>query len=112
MTKKTLVQEVLDLPELQQYYHTDQLPERRPLRLVCTDTACKETPLEKFGEPVEVLSQIPDGNQPYLAITQIEHNGTSAHIEFTYPPEGVAGTVVLKMKDEAWQVTESDVFEN
>ena len=50
-------QMTLDLPELQEYYHVDSLPERKPL-IVLKNEYLNNTPhLVKFNEPVTFLTQ-------------------------------------------------------
>ncbi len=111
MTNVPLLQLVLDLPELQQYYHVDSLPERSPLRLVCSDPACADASLEKFGAPVEVSPAAPEGDQPYLEITRFDQQASSAEVEFRYPVEGVVGRVSLSKTGDTWSVTEARLAE-
>lgn len=112
MANENIIQVVLDLPELQQYFHIDVLPDRSPLHLVCVESICQDVQFEKFGVPVVKIPSDPDSSQPYLKITHIQQDESSARVLFTYPPEGIAGEVALERDGDNWNVIEAELIES
>ena len=111
-----ILQLTIDLPNLQQYFHVTESPNRKPLRMVINDTIDTECiSLKKFSEPVvfkDKQSAI-TSRLPYLEAKQIEftqHNN-SAKVIFTYDIEGINGTVRLKKKGGVWVLHDSRIVE-
>ena len=50
--ENNILQTVLDLPKLQQYYHVNELPDRKPLIVVENDHVDESFQLNKFGTQV------------------------------------------------------------
>ena len=112
MTDAPLIQTILDIPELQQYYHVDVLPERSPLVLVLPAGAGPVTGLEKFGKPVVVADAPPtDPEAPFFHITEIARHGETTRVAFTYAVEGVLGHALLMPEDGGWTTLETWVAE-
>lgn len=106
-----MLQVLIDVPELQQYYHADVRPERIPLRLVCADPVCKDAAPTKFGEPVVISDRISDPALPHLEITGVERSQDRSVIAFRYAVEGVAGRVELHRGATGWSVGTATIVE-
>lgn len=108
---KTLVQSTIDLPALQAYYHVEHDPNRKPLIMITNTVITQPLPLSKFGVPVEFLSREATGDRPYLEITNLSQNESTAVIEFLYPVEGIHGTVHFKKTGNTWTVVTHKIVE-
>ena len=109
---RRILQRVIDLPELDGYYHVSERPDRKPLRVVLDRSMPTGVAVTKFGEPVVFLTpQLADTTRPYLAILRLDVSGDSGYVEFSYPAEGLLGSVTLSRQDTAWLVSESRLVE-
>jgi pSer/pThr/pTyr-binding forkhead associated (FHA) protein len=126
--RQTLFQMTLDLPQLQQYYHLDTRPHRKPL-LVPKAEALKgftQFPeLEKFGEPVlfvtvDELQSWKSTGSVFLftrLTTDCEEvkfpalDCGDATVGFKYAPEGVWGYVVFTRTPDGWKVLDHALLE-
>jgi hypothetical protein len=105
MLKKTL-----NLPALGSHWHVDQ-PGRDPLRLVRTPIV-PEQPLTMFGSPVVwITSSEATRSTAFLALTDLKATRTRATLAFTYPIEGVTGTVTFLHHGKSWEIEKSEVKE-
>jgi hypothetical protein len=50
-----IVQLVIDMPELQRYYHADAVANRKPFYILKNELISEEMSLSKFGEPISLL---------------------------------------------------------
>lgn len=107
-----IFQLVIDIPEMNGFYHVDQLPDRTPLKILRSDLALPEFNLVKFGVPVEYVSstEVAEGI-PIFEFTSIEITEDSAEVEFRYLVEGVKGTVTLVKSDSHWEVSDKSIVE-
>lgn len=103
-----IAQLVLDLPELQQYYHVDTLPDRVPVRIATGGAVADQPPLEKFGKPVRYVA----AGEAHVVFDAIDQHGDRAEVRFRYTPEGVAGRVLLEQKDGVWRVARAELSEH
>jgi hypothetical protein len=106
-----VLQLVIDLPKLQQYYHSDTLKSRRPLRIFLNDAVPKPLRLIKFGQPVEFLKESESAGKPGLVFDQVDVRSESAQIRGRYAVEGVAIGARLKKQDGRWTVLEAQIHE-
>lgn len=109
---KSLVQAVIDLEALQNYYHVADAPDRKPLILLKNDVVDRDLGLSKFGVPVQFLVRDEAGQKPYLEVTKAVVTGDSAVMEFRYPVEGIHGTVQFKKAGGRWQVENHKLVEH
>lgn len=107
---ETLLQTAIDHPDLQPYYHVQDLPERAPMTLVIGSVQGVEPRLNKFGQPVTV--QVERSDAPSEMILETMNIGdTSASLELLYPAEGVRATFDFTKDAGVWNVTSSQVAE-
>jgi len=106
-------QATLDSSALDRYFHVDALPERKPLLILKNDQVLGEPKLTKFGESIKYVSraEIELNRLPHLEFLRFSINGDSAHVEFAYPPEGIAGVVTLAKDGSGWHVTSHSIVE-
>ena len=107
-TQKIILQIVIDLPELEQYYHLD-VPGRKPLAILKNGVVSTDG-LNKFGEPVVYIEK-PDEGRAYLEFTKRDVGENTADVEFLYPAEGVRGTVNLRLANGKWEVVDKSIAE-
>lgn len=111
-TRAELIQKVLDLDLLAQFWHSN-LPGRDPLRVLRNDVVEDTPKLSMFGSPVEYLTRAEAEQKklPYFELTKLESTKTKTRIEFRYPIEGVMGHVVFVKRWDSWILDEKDVAE-
>jgi hypothetical protein len=114
----SVVQSVINLDKLQQYYHVDTFPERIPLNISVSAsdnvTVSNCLNLEKFGQAVNIVSdnnssKFVEGLRMKLSINDIKK--TSMIVSFSYMPEGIKGEVTLLNLDSNWTIKESKIIE-
>lgn len=111
MPNNSPIQLVIDLPEIQEYFHADTSPERIPLLLVCDHPVCATDPLSKFGFDVEIAAKPPESERPFFEITAVEQLESSLIIRFNYLVEGLVGSVELINVDNEWRVSKQRISE-
>src|SRR5688572_23145774 len=104
-----VIQAVLDVPELQQFYHSG-LPGRKPL-VVVAPRSLGNVRLRKFEIPVTVIAKPGPQHKVYLEIVQCRITGSRAEVKFRYPVEGLWGDVRLKRWQQGWRVTKAELTE-
>lgn len=109
-----ICQLTLDLPALQQYYHVEDAPGRKPLVILKNEFIEGYFNLSKFGKPVIVLSREEIHQKKiaaYFEFTSIEQSENSAITKFSYPVEGIRGKVTFKKIGKNWKITEHALIE-
>jgi hypothetical protein len=108
-----ILQLTIDVDELERFYHPDASPDRKPLRVLVKDGGGEGLKLEKFGQPVVVISpsEVEAGAAPYLQFTKIDIGEDVAAVEFEYPAEGVAGDVHFSNDGTKWSVSSVNMVE-
>ena len=110
----SILQLVVNIPELQKYYHIKERPDRKPLKLVLNDHNIKCTSLIKFAEPVIMVNKanIKKLTSPYIEVSKINISNNRADIYFIYSVEGIKGSSKLTKKNNGeWRIDESSIFE-
>jgi len=113
-----VIQRVINLPSIEQYYHVDQDPSRKPL--IITGARLQKSlkgrsNLRKFDKPVIVLPKteiIKKKIKAYLEFTKIAIRGDVALVTLKYAVEGVGLNVVLHKQNRSWTVVRSRLWEN
>lgn len=105
-----LVQQTIDLEPLQPYYHTE-IADRKPLVISTGPAIDREWELMKFGVPVRFLPESELAGRPYLKFDQITVTGDQATVKFTYPVEGIRGTVTFVKANGQWRVQSQQIVE-
>ena len=104
-----LLQLLLNTPQLAQYYHFDQRPERVPFKIVNgTAVDLGAGALTVAGKPA-VLSVGQDDKA--FEITRLEIEGPTAEVRFQYPVEGLVGHATFKRINDRWSLDTVDVAE-
>lgn len=108
-----IVQLIIDLPELQSYYHDDTVANRKPLIILKNEILTREIPLSKFGEPVKFADcdELKKTNKPYLEFTVLEVKENAATVVFRYRVEGVEGRLTLNKQSGIWQIQKQQLVE-
>ncbi len=110
-----LVEQTINLPELQGYFHIDVFPKRSPLTLSVDQYVSACSDLVKFGKPINILSLKEAKKHTsvgYLEFAIARVTSTYAEIEFKYAPEGIIGDLKLELIDSSWVVSESKIVES
>jgi hypothetical protein len=106
---RQILQQLLDHPELQRYFHEDQ-PGRKPLTIVRSEALPSDVALKKFGMPVRFLSKdeaSAAGITAALEFGRIATEEGKAEVEFVYPAEGIRGAARLRQDSSARWTVES-----
>lgn len=108
-----IVRLVLNLPELQSYYHADTVAGRKPLFILKNEILTREISLSKFGEPVKFADcdELKNTKKPYLEFTALEVKETTATAVFRYRVEGIEGRLTLNKQSDDWQIEKQQLVE-
>jgi len=110
---EAIIQSILDLPELQQYFHAD-LPERLPLKLVQNEFVSDTLHLNKFDKKIRIASLASfekDGVKDYLIIEELSIKNKSVSFSLKYPIEGVVAEGKLVKAAGEWSVRKHLIYE-
>ena len=102
---QALIEKVIDLNALNNYYHVDELPQRKPLRILINKVVTKSYQHIKFDIPVLYVV-----NEPHMVFDSISSDNGVATVVFRYLPEGLRVEMTLK-KTLHWEVIESELTE-
>lgn len=109
-----ILQLVLELPRLQQFYHPE-VPGRKPVVLLQNQHVPPGVELWKFNERVKIVApaDLGDAKQAaFLQITSLSIGRDRAEVTLEYPIEGVIGTVKLSKDGDAWRVRDGHIVED
>ena len=109
-----IIEKIINLPDLQQYFHVNVFPERAPLVILVDQFINSCVELNKFGKPVIIISSNNIEKLPstvHLKFVNINITPVNAEAVFTYSPEGIKGMVKLKKDKSQWIVFESKIVE-
>jgi hypothetical protein len=108
-----IYQLTIDMRILEDYFQAETLPERKPLLILKNEYTEPEPPLVKFGAPVQYVSrdELKEKSRPYLEFSSVVIREDNAHVEFLYPPEGLAGRVDLFKDARGWHITRHNMVE-
>lgn len=108
--RRRFLEQTLNLPALGAHWHVGT-PGRDPLRIVKTPLLDPEK-LTMFGSPVVWIE--PAEARPgtaYFTITQLQATRTRGTLAFTYPIEGITGSVGFLKHGDSWEVEKSEIKE-
>lgn len=108
--KSAVLQATIDAPQLDKYFHVDQAPERRPLRIVKGSWYDDTIQLTKFGTAVLFTSADSAGRTAF-EITELAVSATSAEVSFSYAVEGIRGNAKLQKTENDWVVESMTIRE-
>lgn len=106
----------IDLPELQQYFHIDQFPERVPLKILefgdINENSLKG--LIKFDKPIRLITkeEIETNQiQDYLGVGDWSPVNGKLRLQLYYPVEGITINYMFEKKNKLWKIVDSIIFE-
>jgi len=105
-----ILQLTLNLPMLQQYYHVDKKPQRKPLRLVFSDRTLSCQSVIKFGSPVIIRATF-NNKYTYLQINKINFHSNNSEVEFEYKDEGIKGKALFQITKRKWKFISGKIVE-
>lgn len=110
-----IMQKIIDLPDLEYYYHVEILNTRKPLVILKNNIIQNEYSLKKFNERVifltltEIMAQKKDA---YLEFSNFNISHDSVKVSFKYRCEGVGGyAIFMKKNSNTWNVINSFAHE-
>lgn len=104
-----ILQLLLNAPQLVQYYHFDQRPDRVPLRVVnLTEVDLGDPELSAAGRPARISRE---RDNRALEITSLTIGGDAAEIGFSFRVEGVLGNGKFKKSQGRWVIDKLSVAE-
>ncbi len=107
---QNIIQLIISSNELNNYYHVDVLPDRKPLRILNNNVVPETTQLNLFDMEVEYTTK--KENFPYLVFENILEKNNSIIVSFRYPPEGIHGTAFIKRANLVWIIEKIIIKEN
>jgi len=106
---QAILQLLLDAPQLSQYYHFDQRPDRLPLALVNRSGADIGQPGLTVQKQAVVISSSPSDKA--VEITTLRIGADTANLEFAFRVEGVRGTAGFRKSQGNWTLDKLSVAE-
>ena len=113
---RQVLQQAIDLPELQQYFHIDSDSTRKPLKIkefgLINRTTIKG--LQKFGEPVSVIGKDNVDNsktENYLSVSDWTNVKDKLRLQLYYPVEGITINYMFKKDSNKWVLIDSKIME-
>ncbi len=109
-----IIDKVINLPELQQYFHVNVYPERIPLVVLVENFISGCSKLNKFGKPIKIVvsnNEKTPSSIEFLKMIKVNISLNNAEITFLYKPEGIKGNVKLKKDKSKWIISESQIVE-
>lgn len=113
---RQILQQAIDLPELQQYFHLDSASTRKPLKIKEFGMINRTTLMgvQKFGEPVSVINKHEaDSSETknYLCIGDWTSVNDKLRLQLYYPVEGITINYMFKKDSNKWILTDSNIME-
>ncbi|GAB3839951.1 hypothetical protein [Hymenobacter jeollabukensis] len=111
--RQQVLQLLLDLPDLQHFYHAD-LPGRLPVKFQTDAFVTPGLPLRKFNQPVLLLSarQLRQrGSRDYLHLGPLRRRHDTLDFRLGYAIEGVLAEGTLIRHTNDWRVGRYSVVE-
>ena len=114
---REVIRQAVDLPELQQYFHFKQSPERLPLKILEFGDINENTlkGMTKSGQPIKVITkseiehhQIKD----YLGVGDWSAVNGSLRLQLDYPIEGIVINYMFYRKKGKLKIVDSVIFVN
>ena len=109
-----IVSKVINLPDLEQFYHADVLPNRKPLIIMKNDVFGKDFELFKFREKVlfqtekelKPILEFPHIT-PYLEFITFEIKNDTAKVLVEYKVEGARVSAKFVKQDNDWKISKT-----
>jgi len=106
-----IVKVAIDLPELQEYFHVETLPNRKPLIIKVPEEieSVSLKSIKKFGQSVKEYREI--GNAPVYEITKFKASDHGVSFDAIYMVEGIKISYEFKKVEGRWVVSKSAIVE-
>jgi hypothetical protein len=102
-----IIQQSLDYPELQQYFHVKEFPDRLPLKIAMTGLINPYTTqgIEKFGNPVHLV-RLNTSEQKDSCLEFSDWKVVEDYLEFrlSYKPEGIIINYAFENVNDKWEI--------
>jgi hypothetical protein len=111
---RAIIQEVIDVPDLQEYFHYPEDPRRAPLVIEASRLIDSTMRLTKFVMPVLVLRRTSiraQGLESFMRLRHIKLGDKSGIVVMEYPVEGVVVTCRLERRLVGWTIVDTEVVE-
>jgi len=105
--KQDVIQKCIDLDDLQQFYHENEVEGRKPLIIYNDGAVPTSLTLIKFGQPIQFMTKEElffYNKLAYLDFDKCEITPTSADIVFYYDIEGLTIKVTMNKVDGNWTI--------
>ena len=102
-----IIQQSLDYPELQQYYHIDEFPDRLPLKIAMTGLINPYTTqrIEKFGSQIHLIRINPsEPKDNYLEFSNWNIDEHNLEFRLLYKPEGIIADYLFEKVNDNWNI--------
>ncbi|HAS85829.1 MAG TPA: hypothetical protein DCS31_03405 [Candidatus Competibacteraceae bacterium] len=105
---ETILQILLNTPQLSQYYHFDVRPQRKPLQINNhTHITINPKAVVVDGEAIQIAS-----GPNALDITEFLVETERAQIAFAFPVEGIRGSAIFNKDKNDWRLNHINVAEH
>lgn len=110
----------LAVEEMEEHWRIDEFPDRAPLTILIsrhlqqfgTPPVLRMRNLEMFGQPVVLVDDVEEaGGRPYVEVTWLAIEESTARVEYEYAVEAVRCYVRLSHTDGRWEVEKAEVWE-
>jgi hypothetical protein len=107
-----IIQIAIDAPNLQQYYHVLELPDRVPLVIKLPDTlsSVSLSRVNKFGHPVKLYA--PEMTSPFFEVLNWKVSSSGIIFEAAYKIEGLGMIYEFEKREGDWHIGQMDLWEN
>jgi hypothetical protein len=112
--QRVLIQLTIDLDELQQFYHIDEVEGRSPLIIFNDGVVPPTLELTKFGEEVEFMTTAElffYNKAAFLDFERFDITPSQADIELNYSVEGLTITLSFEKIEGTWMVRSKQLVE-
>jgi hypothetical protein len=113
--RKELIVNIIDLPELQQYYEVQKVINQKPLVILKNQYIKEQFTVKKFGVPVLFLTEKEISKKQikaYIKFRKMEIKGDYATVEFNYDIQGLGCYAKYNLKNCQWKLESKDLWEN
>jgi|GEM_PF-5728911 len=114
---ESVIRLAINLPSLQQYFHINDFPDRKPLIIKEFGWINAEnlSGMSKFGVPIQFMSEEDirlSDTKNYIVIRNSTLEERKSTLQLEYPVEGITVRYVFIMKLGQWELLDSQIFEN
>jgi len=102
---RIILQMVLSAPRIQDFYHADEIPARKPLRILRNAFTQRIDNLQALGESVLWGGEKECAVQGCFVFESIRVSGdNSVDVDFSYTPENISGSAFFHREGTTWKM--------